>query len=460
MRFVSRAWTNSLSFKVILAYLAGVALSVLILVVVIKSLLAFRSPVLLEEDVRHNAHALARHMRFDASGAPVAFDDKHAWVFETMKEEVAYRVLDSSGRVVLQSQAGDAFWPPGNGQVEAPKPGRLDFTRAGTSFQGATAVMEHGGRTWFFQMANSARLAELIRLEFALPFMGMGIGLFSAVLLFVFGICAFITMRHVQKPLRELSAAAAAISPRSLHARLQSGRAPAEVAPLVESFNRVLERLEHGYRVQQEFLATAAHELKTPLALIRAQIELMPSDAQRDALLGDVAHMTRQVQQLLLLAEASEAHNYVFATTDVLEVAREAAQYLDRMARAAQVRIELAAQPGAASWQADRGAFFTLLKNLLENAIQHAPAGTAVVIEMAASTLSVRDVGPGVAPDQLPQLFARFWRGAHRRDTGAGLGLAICQEIAQAHGWALSAQPAEPGLRLVVSRQAGATTRG
>jgi len=216
--------------------------------------------------------------------------------------------------------------------------------------------------------------------------------------------------------------------------------------------------VEHGYRVQQDFLATAAHELKTPLALIRAQIELMPPDAERDALLRDVAHMTRQVQQLLLLAEASEAHNYAFAATDVAEVAREAAQYLDRMARAAQVRIELAPQPNAAPWEADRGALFTLLKNLLENAIQHAPAGTAVVVEVGASALSVRDFGPGVTPDQLPRLFARFWRGAHRRDHGAGLGLAICQEISQAHGWTLAARHGGPGLRLVVSRQAGLPT--
>jgi len=452
MRFVNRAWTNSLSFKVILAYVAGVVLSVLIIVLVIKGLLAFRSPILLEEDVNQNAEGLAEHMSFDASGMPVGFDEKHAWVFETMKEEVAYRVLDSSGRVVLQSQAGDAFWPPANGHAGPPKPGRIDFTRAGTPFQGATAVLEHGGRQWYFQMANSARLAELIRLEFALPFMGIGIGLFSAVLLVVFGVCAFITMRHVQKPLQALSAAAAAISPRSLHARLQSERAPTEIAPLVDSFNRVLERVEHGYRVQQEFLATAAHELKTPLALIRAQIELTNPGGERDALLRDVAHMTRQVQQLLLLAEASEANNYGFAPVDVVEVAAEAMQYLERMALAAQVRIALAPVTGPVEWNADRGALFTLLKNLAENAIQHAPAGTAVVVEVDASTLSVRDFGPGVTPDQLPRLFARFWRGAHRRDHGAGLGLAICQEIAQAHGWTLAARHGDPGLRLMVSQ--------
>lgn len=89
----------------------------------------------------------------------------------------------------------------------------------------------------------------------------------------------------------------------------------------------------------------------------------------------------------------------------------------------------------------------SLLKNLLENAIQHAPAGTAVTVDIRSDALTVRDCGPGVDAAQLPLLFERFWRGAHRRDHGAGLGLAICQEIALAHEWHLSAERAEPGLQ-------------
>jgi signal transduction histidine kinase len=122
------------------------------------------------------------------------------------------------------------------------------------------------------------------------------------------------------------------------------------------------------------------------------------------------------------------------------------------MANAAGVRVELPKQAVGVCWTADRGALFTLLKNLLENAIQHTPAGTLVSVEVDATTLSVRDWGPGVPQDQLPKIFARFWRGHHRRDQGVGLGMAICQEIAVAHGWSLSAYRADPGLRVVVSR--------
>jgi len=130
----------------------------------------------------------------------------------------------------------------------------------------------------------------------------------------------------------------------------------------------------------------------------------------------------------------------------VQEVADEAASYLQRMAEAAGVRLTVSATENI-EWKADRGALFTLLKNLLENAIQHAPASTTVDVEVQSDALSVRDWGPGLDPAQLPLLFERFWRAAHRRDHGAGLGLSICQEIALAHGWRLTVERAEPGLR-------------
>jgi len=320
------------------------------------------------------------------------------------------------------------------------------------TMHGATEAVEHEGRTWYLQFAASTRFLHLMHRAFALPFTGLGITLFSLVLLFIFGACVYVTLRYAFKPLRDISNAAAGISPRSLHARLMSDAAPNEIAPLVNSFNKVLERLEHGYRVQQEFLATAAHELKTPLALIRAQIELMDQNNERKSLLNDVEHMTRQVHQLLHLAEASEMQSYRFATVNMHEVASEAVSYLQRMADTAGVKLVTTGTPSEPHWLADRGALFTLLKNLLENAIQHAPRGSDIHIEVSAHTLTLRDSGPGVDEEQLGHLFVRFWRGAHRRDHGAGLGLAICQEIATAHGWTLSVQRAEPGLRFQLAR--------
>lgn len=452
MSSVKPAMPNSLSLRILLAYVVGVTLSILLMVLAALALTTFRGDLLLKADLSEYTRDLVEAVRFDGTGVPVGFaasEDDDRWIYESLKQETAYRVLDDAGRTMLVSAAGEGFWSA----VESrrPVPGSFDFERNGVRMESVVESFEHGGRTWYVQFAASTRMMGFIYQEFTLPFMGAGVAVFSVVLLVVFGICAYVTLGYTLRPLRELSQSAASISPRALHARMRTEAVPREIAPMVHGFNRALGRLELAYRVQQEFLATAAHELKTPLALIRAQVELRTEGADRDSLLGDVEHMTRQVQQLLLLAEASEEQNYDFAIIDVHEVAGDVVAYLQRMAEAANVRVALSGSASGARWKADRGALFTLLKNLLENAIQHAPRGTLVRVEVDAATVVVRDSGPGVEPQDLSQMFSRFWRGAHRRDQGAGLGLAICREIAQAHGWVLSACSANPGMLLRVS---------
>lgn len=450
MHFVKKALSNSLRLKVLLAYMTGMMLSIVLLVV--AAVVMFKSDVLIRMDLSSAIHDLGENIAFDSNGRPVGFDeslDALTWIYEGPQRETAYRVLDEAGRVIVDSSAREEFWR------SAPEFAHLasrifGFENDGITMYGATEPVEHDGRTWYLQFAASARFMSIFH-HVAYSLVWYGIAVFGLVTFFAFGLCAYIILRYTLKPLGDVSDSAAAISPRSLHARLPIRGVPTEIAPLVDSFNRVLGRLEKGYRIQQEFLSTAAHELKTPLALIRAQIELIDDGDNRETLLNDVEHMTRQVQQLLLLAEASEGQNYSLTAVDVLKVAKEAARFLQRMADAADVRLVMPDNTTGVRWKADQGALFTLFKNVLENAIQHAPRGSEVLVEVDATMLSVRDWGPGVAQEQLPQIFSRFWRGAHRRDHGAGLGLTICQEIAIAHGWTLSAHNADPGLWLRLS---------
>ncbi|QGL80174.1 Adaptive-response sensory-kinase SasA [Stenotrophomonas maltophilia] len=455
MRSVKMIRLNSLSLKVLLAFLAGTVLSIALLV--IGAIVTLQGDTLARMDLAGLAEDMAAKISFDENGRPVGLnsdEDDLAWVYQSMGGETAYRVLDEAGNVALLSSSGEMFSAVGEGALQLPR-GRFEFEHDGVTMHGATEPIEHGGRTWYFQVAVSTRLMTLLH-RVALPLVGTGIVVFSLVLLFAFGLCAYITLRYTLKPLRDVSDSAASISPHSIHARLNTEAVPLEIAPLVDSFNRVLERLEKGYRVQKEFLATAAHELKTPLALIRSQIELAEVGTHdRDALLSDVEYMTRQVHQLLLLAEASEVQNYDFEIVQVQEVAEEVASYLQRMAEAASVRLTVSATAENVEWRADRGALFTLLKNLLENAIQHAPAKTTVEVEVQGDEISVRDWGAGHDAAQFPLLFKRFWRAAHRRDHGAGLGLSICQEVALAHGWSLTVERAEPGLRFRLTNAQG-----
>jgi len=455
MRSAKTTWLNSLSVKLLLTYIAGASLSIVLIVLGAAVVITSQGDILSGKAVAERAQDLAGKLRFDSAGVPVGFDDNEddlvSWLDNSLKQETAYRVLDASGKIVLLSAAGEAFWPR-DMAAHRLQSGRFEFEHGGVAMRAATETVEHDGRTWFLQFAASSRFLHLIYRAFALPFTGVGIALFSLLLLVIFGITALTTLRYTLKPLREISESAIAISPRSIHARLRTEGVPSEIAPLVHSFNRVLERLEQGYRVQQAFLSNAAHELKTPLALIRAQIELRgDGGSERDSLLSDVQYMTRQVQQLLLLAEASEPRNYAFSIVRVQALAHAVVAYLQRMAESADVHVMVSAAAEDVKWTADEGAMFTLLKNLLENAIQHAPAKTCVSVEIHDQTVTVRDLGPGVDAAQISLIFERVWRGAHRRDHGAGLGLSICQEIALAHGWQLSAERAEPGLSFRLS---------
>ncbi|MEL7980331.1 ATP-binding protein [Vreelandella titanicae] len=454
MRFRIEKKLNSISFKTLLAFFVSMILSISLIAFVLDAVYFFKNSIFSETDVNDFAKNFAQEILYNKEGIPerMGLELEYPWLFESLVQEAAYRVIDQSGKVVLYSAAGASFWS----SVDIAHPittGPFKFEHEGVLMDAATAKAENGGKSWFVQLAVSRRFMFFSHDTFGFRFVRSGVVIFSLVLLLVFFFCAHFIVRHTLKPLRELSESAALISPRSLQARLENNNLPTEIAPLVISFNHTLERLEHGYRTQQEFLSTAAHELKTPLALIRTQLELMEETEERNWLLNDANYMSRQVQQLLLLAETSEFNNYNFIVVDIEYVVNEVVCYLQRMAEAVKVNFVVKDYSNGSQWRADRGALFTLLKNLLENSIQHAPAGTSILIAIYSNKIQVRDWGSGIDESQLPLLFTRFWRGDHRRDIGAGLGLSICQEIAHVHDWSIFAQRMEPGLlfQLVVN---------
>ena len=449
-----KPWRRSLGARLLATYLVVL----LICTTAISGIVLLKLYLPAEPNPEHRLDGqgewLIDRLAFDAAGRPSGLIREArgaVWIFEGLNDDLKYRLVDADGAVLLSSEpGGGALTPPG----QRFDPQRRLFVwqpEGGEKLHVLTKPVEHGGQTYYLQTARSQRADEFIQ---RMIHRGVGLKLLKSgvistvtVSLLVLSVAVYLTLRRMLRPLHEVSAAAARIGPRSIGTRLDTRGLPNELVPTVDAFNQALDRLERGFRVQQDFLASAAHELKTPLALIRAQVELDKS-ADRQALLQDIDLMARQVQQLLQLAEVSEPRNYVFEPVDVDGVAGEVAGYLVRLAerRAVRLELELAAAPaGARSLRADRSALFILLKNLVENALQHTPAGAAVRVRADADGVSVHDEGSGIADEHFGKLFTRFWRGPQRRDEGAGLGLAICQEIAAAHGWALSARNGERG---------------
>jgi signal transduction histidine kinase len=154
------------------------------------------------------------------------------------------------------------------------------------------------------------------------------------------------------------------------------------------------------------------------------------------------------VQQLLHLAEVCEHQRYRMEEIAPGAIIGEVCDFMARACEKSGVHIHCEVQDGARPWHADRGALFVLLKNLIENAVQHSPQGSTVTVRATDEGFCVADQGRGVPAQDLGRIFERFWRSSERRDLGAGLGLPICLEIARAHGWTLTARPGATGLEI------------
>jgi signal transduction histidine kinase len=445
-------WIRSLSARLWVTSVAALALSLTVLVtVVIYAFNHFPEEMLGRHEQMENAQYVADGLRFDDAGrlVSVGLRGQTAWLFEVVPTEPKYRVLDEQGSVLLASDnAGDsAPWVAGDLSAAVGKTERVKISRK--PFDTATLQVPHGHAVFYAQTATNARLVDAM-IGGKVKQIPATVSIIILVTTVIFGLTLTLTVHRVLKPLREASSAAALITPRNLTTRLSPEGIPSEIKPLINAFNEALGRLENGFAVQQQFLAAAAHELQTPLTLIRGQIELQPEIEQKELLFREIDLMARQVRQLLHLAEVSESQNFSFGDVNSVDVAQDVVAYLARKADRKQVELQIAAPVAPASIWADRSALFILLKNIVENAINASPPNSAVSLIIDNVSIQIRDEGPGISEEHLPFLFKRFWRAPDAKDDGAGLGLAICKEIAIAHEWRLTVSSLVSGTQFIV----------
>jgi two-component system, OmpR family, sensor histidine kinase QseC len=450
MRFVSFRWLHSLASQLLCTYVAALVLTTCCIACALWFRFSQDASVNTQTQLRRAAEMIHGDLRFDPAGltvVAVSLPSDLSRAFHNFPSELKYRVLDASGRVIISSEDHAAALAPPGLPFDSTL-GSFTLLSGSETLLARTEPMVHGMKTYYIQVAISERFAALVR-SLSERFLVTDTVRFALASVVLFTVAVYFTLRRVLKPLRETSAAAARIDAHSISKRLSTRRLPIEFLPVIEAFNLTLDRLERGYIVQRAFLAGAAHELKTPLALIRAQIE-MEGTTDREVLLHDLDFMARQVNQLLHLAEASETQNYVFEVVELAAVAEDVVEYLRRLAELREVYVDIRCPPGIPALQADRGALFMLLKNIVENAIQHSPIGGIVAVTIDTDNLCIRDEGPGFVAGELPKLFTRFWRGPTRRNDGAGLGLSICKEIAAAHRWELTARSTGHGAEFIL----------
>ena len=238
---------------------------------------------------------------------------------------------------------------------------------------------------------------------------------------------------------------------------------PDELKPLAASVNALLARLDAALGAQRRFTADAAHELRTPLAALKLQLDVarrVGDDPARvaayDDLEGGVARASHLVDQLLTLARVEpEALAARAAPCDLVALAKDA--IVARGALAAQKHVDLGlARESPATVRGDAASLAILLSNLLDNALRYTPAGgrVDVAVERAddgGAVLSVADTGPGIPPDERDRVFDRFYRGEAAGASGSGLGLSIVKRVADAHGATIALGTPDHGSGLVVT---------
>lgn len=271
------------------------------------------------------------------------------------------------------------------------------------------------------------------------------------------GSLAFMFLGRTQRQLKEITREVAAITDgRSLHRRLALSEETTDFADLMTTLNAMISRLETSFSGLRRFTADASHELKTPLAVLRADVEraMTESSSQNERMIAleealqEVRRMSDLVESLLTLARADEGrfdiHREPVELQPLVQEVYETALILGE-AQGVTVNLPFTAD---AVVMADRTRLRQLFLNLVTNAIKYTPAGGKVELGVGRHpdnvTFAVRDTGIGISAADFPHIFERFWRADRVRSRmsergGFGLGLAISQWIAQAHGGTLTA---------------------
>lgn len=265
-------------------------------------------------------------------------------------------------------------------------------------------------------------------------------------------VVGYLIARRGLQPVSRLASIVAELSAAHLHRRVGDDTWPRELRPLAANFDQLLARLEESFARISRFSADIAHELRTPLHILRGEAEIALSKARSsedyrtciESAAEEYERLTRMVDALLFLARAEHPDAQLDKKPLALhqEIATVCAFH---QAMADEQEVTLVAH-GTGTVVADSGLLRRALGNLVVNALRHTPCGGRIVVEAReteahGAEIVVRDTGAGIAPADLPRVFDRFYRADSarlRQESGTGLGLAIVQSIMQLHGGTVS----------------------
>ncbi len=274
----------------------------------------------------------------------------------------------------------------------------------------------------------------------------LGIG--GGIIMILIGIGGYFLTRQTLQPVNIITRKASRISQSSLDERIQVQNKDDELGQLSIVLNNLLERLQKAFDSQQHFLADAAHELKTPLSILRAHWESELNNPEvslemKEKLVQDVETITRlnhMISNLMLLSQTESIQsNFEFEQLRLDELLQEVINDAMIIAESKSQQLEICDMPSV-ELRGDKIRLYQLLMNIVDNALKYTPENGKVEVSLQVSgrwaQIQIRDDGPGIPGEDLPHIFERFYRvqkDRARKTGGSGLGLSICKLIAESH---------------------------
>lgn len=432
---------EALSRSIIVRLALGIGLSIFLLATGTGAFLYVSVRNTVNASVHQDLQDAAKHVlhRLVDEGHPV---DKELL---ELGDHLSIRVADREGRLLLESPGMSRMAPADL----YPLPGRVRGVQEGRKALGHRfKLMDvEYPRGWIQILRNDETERALLH-SFRMHLYAVlaGVPLLAALL-------GLALAKRGLKPVETLARTVGGIRPETLGTRLDAMDGDRELLPLVVSVNGALERLETAFARLRELNADLAHELRTPLHLLRLELEelltrggLAPEQADAmGSMMETLQHLSAVIEQMLFLARTEDP------TSRVLLHPLSAAELLDRvredfllLADERDVPIRVEAVDPSLQVQGDALLLRRALHNLVANAIRHSSSGRTIALRAwrqgAEAILEVEDQGEGIPPELLPRLGKRFIRqdaSRDRRTGGAGLGLAIVHGIAQLHGGSL-----------------------
>ena len=405
---------------------------------------------------------------FDNSLLPESIDPNHPDQFMVWAD-----------RTGLLTRSED--WPEGL-QFQPGPSQHWNFTWAGVPYHAlrmthVPVLDREEGKSFRPQTLTIVYASPTIRIRQQVKAAGAFIALVSLALLGATTGLASWRVRRSLSPLQDLAHQAARVSTQSW--RLQVPKEAEdidELRPLTESMTQMLARLEGSFEQQRQFLGNAAHELKTPVAVLKSTLQSLlqrsrSSEEYRaglQAALQDMDRLEQLLQWMLRLARAEQwAHNPERRALDVIDInatCEEAVERIRSLAQSRNTAIQLATN-GPVPFRADPEDLQLVWTNLLENAVRYSPEGASVEVavhhDREKAQIIFQDHGVGISAADLPRIFDRFYRGdpSRTRATGGfGLGLAIAKALVEAYGGTISAESTPgKGTRMTVELRRDST---